>query len=233
MGRNSKIIISAILIIALIWIWAVPFGAIEIKRYYGDINNDSYVTAKDVILALEAATDIIDQPLEGMDLDAADLNGDGTVDVNEARQILRMSSGLQAKRFMEGYEFDENAYEFLSFVNEYRKSANKNAQDLKISEELCNVARIAAEEYATQTGSALTRADGSFYKTLLKENGVKGTLFDKVIIVSSFGHKQTFDSLLKDTQGRKAICSSNFKKFGIGAYSPNGHTFYWCILLSN
>ena len=231
MKKALKISVIAVVITAIIVLTAMPFGAIEIKRYYGDINNDANVTTQDVIIALSVATGIYQDDLTSMDFEASDMDGDNSITTNDARLILKTAAGQEFKRQMEGYEFSENPDLFLKKVNEMR--VDEGASSLKLSKDLCNIARQAAEEYATKTGTAFAREDGSYYYSLLDEKGVSYTIADKMIIPASFGYKETFDELVKVQQIKKALCSKNFKKFGIGAYTKDGHTFYWCIFLTD
>lgn len=231
MKKAFKISIIAVVITAIIVLTAMPFGAIEIKRYYGDINNDSYVTTQDAIVALSIAAGIYDDTLVGMDFECADIIKDNKIDTADARFILRTAAGQELKKHMEGYEFSENPDLFLKKVNEMR--INEGVSTLKLSNNLSDVAREAAEEYATKTGSAFSREDGSYYYKLLDEKGISYTYADKIIIPASFGYKEAFDALKKVEQSKKALCSKNFKKLGVGAYTKDGHTFYWCIFLTD
>ena len=231
MKKSFKILVIAVVITAIIVLTTMPFGAIEIKRYYGDINNDNNVTTQDVIIALSVATGIYKDDLTSMDFEAADIDGDNSITTNDARLILKTAAGQEFKKQMEGYEFSENPDLFLKKVNEMR--INEGVSALKLSNNLCDIAREAAEEYATKTGSAFAREDGSYYYKLLDEKGVNYTLTDKIIIPASFGYKETFEEIIKEQQSKKALCSKNFKKFGVGAYTKDGHTFYWCIFLTD
>ncbi len=231
MKKGLKITVIAVVITAIIALTAMPFWAVEIKRYYGDINNDSYVTTQDAVIALSVAAGIYKDDLSGMDFEATDMDGDNDITTTDARLILRTAAGQELKRQIEGYEFSENADLFLKKVNEMR--VNDGIATLKLSTDLCDAARVAAEEYATKTGSAFTREDGSYYYKLLDEKGISYTFADKIIIPASFGYKETFDELIKTEQSKKALCSKNFKKFGVGAYTKDGHTFYWCIFLTD
>lgn len=231
MKKVFKALVIAVVITAVIVLTVMPFGAIEIKRYYGDINNDNNVTTQDVIIALSVATGIYQDDLTSMDFEASDMDGDNSITTNDARLILKTAAGQEFKKQMEGYEFSENPDSFLKKVNEMR--INEGVSSLKLSKDLCDIAREAAEEYATKTGTALSREDGSYYYSLLDEKGVSYTMADKMIIPASFGYKETFDELIKVQQSKKALCSRNFKKFGVGAYTKDGHTFYWCIFLTD
>ncbi len=231
MKKALKISVIAVVITAIIVLTAMPFEAIEIKRYYGDINNDNNVTTQDVIIALSVATGIYQDDLTSMDFEATDIDGDNEITTNDARIILKTAAGQEFKKHMEGYEFSENPDLFLKKVNELR--VKEGASSLKLSKELCDVAREAAEEYAIKTGTAFAREDGSYYYTLLDENGISYNMADKIIIPASFGYKETFDELIKVQQSKKALSSKNFKKFGVGAYTKDGHTFYWCIFLTD
>ncbi len=231
MKKAFKILVVAVVITAVIVLSVMPFGAIEIKRYYGDINNDNNVTTQDVIIALSVAAGIYTDDLIGMDFEATDMDDDNSITTNDARLILKTAAGQEFKRQMEGYEFSENPDLFLKKVNEMR--VEEGVSTMKLSKDLCNVAKEAAEEYATKTGTAFTREDGSYYYKLLDEKGVSYTFADKIIIPASFGYKETFDKLIEIPQSKKALCSKNFKKFGVGAYTKDGHTFYWCIFLTD
>jgi hypothetical protein len=37
--------------------------------------------------------------------------------------------------------------------------------------------------------------------------------------------------MIKEMQSNKAFKSENFNEIGIGAYSKDGRTVYWCIIL--
>ncbi len=231
MKKTFKALIVAVVITAVIVLSVMPFGAVEIKRYYGDINNDSYVTTQDAIVALSIAAGIYEDELTGMDFECADIIKNNDIDTADARFILRTAAGQELKRQMEGYEFSENPDLFLKKVNEMR--IDEGISVLKLSTPLCDAAREAAEEYATKTGTAFSREDGSYYYKLLDEKSISYTYADKVIIPASFGYKETFDALKKIEQSKKALCNKNFKKFGVGAYTKDGHTFYWCIFLTD
>ncbi len=231
MKKTSKIIVAAVVITAVIVLTVMPFGAVEIKRFYGDINNDNYITTQDAITALSIAAGIYDDELTGMDFECADIVKDNKIDTTDARLILRTAAGQEFKRQMAGYEFSENPDLFLKKVNDMRM--NEGISSLKLSNELSNAAKEAAEEFATKTGTALAREDGSYYYKLLDEKGISYTFADKIIIPASFGYKETFEELKKIEQSQKALCNKNFKKFGVGAYTKDGHTFYWCIFLTD
>ena len=231
MKKAFKILVIAVVITAVIVLSVMPFGAVEIKRYYGDINNDAYITTQDAIIALSIAVGIYEDDIVGMDFECADIVRDNNIDTNDARFILRTAAGQELKKQMDGYEFNENPDLFIKKVNDMRN--NEGISSLKLSNELSNAAKEAAEEYATKTGTAFAREDGSYYYKLLDEKGVSYTFADKIIIPASFGYKETFEEIIKEQQSKKALCSKNFKKFGVGAYTKDGHTFYWCIFLTD
>lgn len=233
MKKSLKAVISAIVVISLIWLCVMPLGAVEIKRYYGDINNDSYITTQDAQIALLIATKIYDEELSNMDFEAADINHDGAINTLDARLILRTASGLLTKELIEGYEFDENPAGFLKKVNELRAEEDPKNHSLVLDTELCKAAKIAAEEYTEKTGTAFTREDGSFYYDLLDEQGINYNYADKIIITASFGYKEAFKVMEDNLQSKKALCNGHFEKFGVGAYTKDGHTFYWCVFLTD
>ena len=232
MSRKIKVITVAIVVTVLIWLWVLPFGAIEVKRCYGDVDNDAYVTTEDARVSLMIAAGIYEKDLYGLDFEAADVDGDDKIRTTDARIILRTAAGQLPVRYMEAYEFDEKPKEFTKIINDYRLDKNNKLKKLTVSSELCEVARIAAQEYATKTGSALIREDGSHFYKILDESGIEYTSADKMIVTASFGHVQAAQKLLLDSQSEKSLVSDNFKKIGVGAFSTDGRTFYWCVFLT-
>lgn len=232
MGKKIKVITVAVVITVFIWLSVIPFGAIEIKRCYGDVDNDAYVTTEDARLALMVAAGIHDE-LYGLDFQAADMNKDGYIKTEDARLILRTAAGQLSEVYMEGYEFSEEPEKFAKLINDYRFEKDRRAIRLVLSDDLCKAAQTAAEEYATQTGTALLRNDGSYYYKLLDEYGVQYTCADKIIVNASFGYSGAASKIFADSQSEKAILSSNFTKIGVGAYSNDGRTFYWCVFVTN
>lgn len=232
MSRKIKVITAAIAVTVLIWLWAMPFGAVEIKRCYGDVNNDAYVTTEDARIALMVAAGIYEHELFGLDFEAADMDGDDLIKTTDARLILRTAAGHLATVYMEGYEFDEHPEEFTEIINDYRFEKDRKSIRLTMSPELCEAARVAAEEYATKTGSAFIREDGSHYYKILDEMGIQYTCADKMIVNASFGYIGAAEKILADSQMEKALLSNNFSKIGVGAYSTDGRTFYWCVFVT-
>lgn len=232
MSRKIKIITAAFVITALIWLWAMPFGAIEIKRCYGDVNNDGYVTTEDARIALMAAAGIYENELYGLDFEAADMDKDGFLKTTDARLILRTAAGHIESVYMVGYEFDESPVEFTEIINDYRFEKDRKSIRLTMSPELCEAARVAAEEYATKTGTAFLREDGSYYYKLLDQMGIEYTCAGKMTVTASFGYKGAAEKFLADAQNEKILLSKNFSKIGVGAFSNDGRTFYWCIFLT-
>ena len=232
MSRKIKVITAAIAVTVLIWLWAMPFGAVEIKRCYGDVNNDAYVTTEDARIALMVAAGIYEHELFGLDFEAADMDGDDLIKTTDARLILRTAAGHLATVYMEGYEFDEHPEEFTEIINDYRFEKDRKSIRLTMSPELCEAARVAAEEYATKTGSAFIREDGSHYYKILDEMGIQYICADKMIVNASFGYIGAAEKILADSQMEKALLSNNFSKIGVGAYSTDGRTFYWCVFVT-
>ena len=232
MSRKIKIITTAIVIIAMIWLCAMPFGAIEIKRYYGDVNNDGYITTEDARIVLMVAAGIYETELFGLDFEAADLNDDNRIQTDDARLVLKTAAGQLEKVYMDAYEFSEQPEEFVEIINDSRFKADRKAIRFTLSEELCEAARLAAQEYVLNTGSALVRANGSYYYTILDEKGIEYTCADKMIVEASFGYRQAAQKLLSDSQSKKSILSDNFRNIGVGAYSTDGRTFYWCVIVT-
>ncbi len=231
MQKKFKIIISAVLIGALIFACIFPYTAIEIKRYYGDINNDAFVTTDDARIALLIATGIYADDLSDIDFIAADMDGNKKIDTRDARLVLQTAAGIVKKEYMDSYQFSENSQEFVKRLNLERVQEDSNLSYLILSEELSEVARIAAKDYATKTGTAFMNSDGTYFNKLLDKQGVSYTLADKIIVTASFGYKEALETALENPQSRKALMSKNYNKIGIAAHSNDGRTFYWCIFL--
>ena len=49
----------------------------------------------------------------------------------------------------------------------------------------------------------------------------------------NFADSETKKELESIKQSKKDLCSKNFKKLGVGAYTKHGRTFYWCIFLTD
>jgi uncharacterized protein YkwD len=210
----------------------IPMVAFEVKRYYGDVDNDGEVSIEDARNILKTAIGISENNLSEHDFFAADIDGDGELKVADARRALRIAVQLEAKKFMPAYEFNKHEVEVVSLINDYRKiESDGELKNLILSEELSKVADQAALEFVTQTGSGLRRGDGTYYNTLLDENNIRYQFIDKVMCVSTTSYGQCFDKMVKDAQSSKAFESQNFNEIGVGAYSKDGRTVYWCIVL--
>lgn len=231
MNKAIKVMLAALVVVALVCASVVPYGAIEIKRYYGDVDNDGYVTTMDARIVLMIVAGIYGKTLAGVDFAAADIDNDGRITTNDARSVLKTAAGQLSENFMTGYEFSENHEAFVKIINDYRFEKDHKSVKLTLSNELCEVARIAAQEYALKTGSAFVREDGSLYNTLLDEKGINYTYLDKIVIYSGFGYVEAAEEMLNDMQGEKMLSSSNFSKIGVGAYSTDNRTFYWCVFV--
>lgn len=232
MSKRIRAIIICVIALSLVLVSVMPNGAIQINRLYGDIDNDGYVTTEDARIALLVVAQLYEKELYGIDFEAADIDGDAAITTQDARLILMTAAGQIFKKPMEGYEFSENPEEFAERINEYRFEKNHDAVKFTLSPELCTAARISAEEYALKTGSAFTREDGTYYYKLLDEMGIEYACADKIIIHSSFGYEQAIDKILSDSQAEKSLTSDNFSNIGVGAFSNDGRTFYWCIFLT-
>ncbi len=231
MHKSSKIILALALIVCVICVSVVPYGALEIKRYYGDVDNDGYVTTMDARIVLMSVAGIYGKTLAGVDFAAADMDNDGKLSTNDARLVLKTAAGQIEESFMTGYEFSEKHEAFVKIINDYRFEKDHKSVKLTLSNDLCEVARIAAQEYALETGNAFIREDGSLFNTLLDEKGIEYTYLDKIVIYSGFGYEEAAQEMLDDMQGEKMLSSSNFSKIGVGAYSADNRTFYWCVFV--
>ncbi len=231
MKKSLKIIFGMLLVISVVVASVVPYGAIEIKRYYGDVDNDGYVTTMDARAVLMSVAGIYDKTLAGVDFAAADIDNDGALTTKDARMVLKTAAGQLEETFMTGYEFSENHEDFVKVINDYRFNKDHKSVKLTLSNELCQVARIAAQEYALKTGNAFIREDGTLFNTLLDEYGIEYTHLDKIVIYSGFGYQEAAEQMLEDMQGEKMLSSSNFSKIGVGAYSTDNRTFYWCVFV--
>lgn len=231
MNKALKIVTAAVVVAALVCASVVPYGAIEIKRYYGDVDNDGYVTTADARIVLMVVAGIYGKTLAGVDFAAADMDNDGKITTKDARTVLKTAAGQLSENFMTGYEFSEHHEDFVKIINDYRFDKDHKSIKLTLSNELCQVARIAAQEYALKTGSAFIREDGSLYNTLLDEQGIEYTYLDKTVIYSGFGYEEAAEVMLNDMQGEKMLTSKDYSKIGVGAYSTDNRTFYWCVFV--
>ncbi len=232
MKRIVKKIAIVIVAVMLIAVTCLPMVAFEVKRYYGDVDNDGLVTVDDARNVLKTAIEISENNLSEHDFAAADIDCDGKLTVTDARRTLRIAAQLQAKVFMPAYEFNKHEEELLALINGYRKSESDNElKNLILSEELSKVADQAAFEFVTQTGSGLRRGDGTYYNTLLDSYGIYYNFADKVMCVSTTSYAQCYDKMITEMQSNKTFKSENFNEIGIGAYSKDGRTVYWCVIL--
>lgn len=231
MSKLLKVMLVLMLVASIICSAVAPTGAIEINRYYGDVDNDGYVTTTDARTLLLIVAGIYNKTLAGVDFVAADMNNDGSITTEDARLVLRTAAGQLSEEFMTGYEFSENHEAFAKIINDYRFDKDHSSVKLELSNELCEVARIAAQEYALKTNSALLREDGTLFYKLLDEKGIEYSCVDKIVIYSGFGYSQAAEEMLADMQGEKMLSSSNFSKIGVGAYSLDNRTFYWCVFV--
>ncbi len=233
MNKKIKVIAAVVLVSVLVLLSVMPMGAIEIVRCYGDIDNDAYVTTIDARIALMVSAGIYESELFGLDYEAADIDGNGNIETVDARLILRTAAGQLPKKYMEAFEFDEKPEEFTELINDYRFEKDRKSIRLTMSPELCEAAKVAAQEYATKTGTAYIREDGSYYYEILNEMGIEYTMADKMITSASFGNFQAAQNLFNDVQSEKAILNNDFRKIGVGAFSSDGRNFYWCVIVTD
>lgn len=210
----------------------MPSGAVKVVRYYGDIDDDAYVTTKDARIALMIAAGIYEEPLYGLDFEAANIDGVGSVTLEDARMILRVAAGQSALRELVTYEFSDDPETFVELLNDYRFEQDHTAVKYTLSPELCDAAKLAAQEYATKTGTAFLRENGTYYYELLDDLGIEYTAVDKIVITSSASYDRALKVMLQDPQAEKTLNSDNFTNIGISAYSADGRTFYWCVFLT-
>ncbi len=232
MSKRMRTIIGLCIVAIILVSTIIPNGAIIVERFYGDIDNDGYVTTEDARIALLVTAGIYEKTLRGMDFEAADVDFDGYVSTQDARIILQVAAGQLKKTSMEGFEFSEKPEDFADKINEYRFEKNHDAVKFHLSPELCTAARAAAEEFALNTNTAFTREDGTYFYKLLDEKGIEYTTVDKIVIQSSFSYEYAVEQILNDSQAEKSLISDNFSNIGVGAFSSDGRTFYWCIFLT-
>lgn len=230
MSKKIKLLVAVLIVVAIICSAVAPTSAIQINRYYGDVDNDGYITTADARILLLISANIYDRVLVGMDFVAADLDNDGEITTADARTCLRTAAGHIAEEHMTGYEFSENHEDFVKIINDARFDNDHKSIKLELSNELCEVARIAAQEYAL-TGNAFVRKDGSLFYKLLDEKGIQYSCVDKMVIYSGYGYQQAAEEMLDDMHGNKMLLSTNFSKIGVGAFSTDNRTFYWCVFV--
>ena len=230
MSKKLKGLLAVLIVAAMVCSIAAPTGAVEINRYYGDVDNDGFVTTADARILLLVSANIYGKVLGGMDFVAADLDNDGEITTQDARLCLRTAAGHIAEKLMTGYEFSENHEAFVKLVNDYRFEKDHKSVKLELSNELCEVARAAAQEYAL-TGNAFVRKDGTLFYKLLDEKSIEYSCVDKMVLYSGYGYEQVVEQMLEDMHGEKMLSSTNFSKIGVGAFSVDSRTFYWCVFV--
>lgn len=227
MKKIIRISAAALALVTVAVLLCSPIGAVQIKRLYGDIDNDGYVTTYDARQILCAAIGIT--VLDGYGNVAADIDCTGEIDLEDVRLALKMSAGIIETKYIENLEFDANPEEFVKELNTARLSSGTSP--VRCSKVLSPLAQQAAKEFAEQTGTALRQADGSYYFKMLDEAGFSYKSADKIIYVGDAQYKKALDDMLKDSQSQKALCGKAYTTAGVGGYSPDGRTFYWCVLL--
>ena len=234
MKRIVKRIAIVLVAVTLLAVSMIPMVAFEVKRYYGDLDNDGKVTVTDARNILCEAIGIYDSTLGEHDFAAVDIDKDGVLTTKDARLALRIAAQLEAREFMPTYEFNKHEEEILGFINEYRnKQSEGELPELTLSTELSAAADQAAMEFALQTGTALRRGNKTYYNTLLDEKGISYNFVDKVMCVSTTSYAQCYDKMMSEVQTRKAFLSENFTEIGVGAFSRDGRTVYWCIIFTD
>lgn len=231
MSKKLKAIIAVVLVTVIVFMVSMPFGAIQVTRLYGDINNDSFVTIQDARIALMIATGIYPETVEGLDFQTADIDKNGKISIDDVLIILKTAAGYFPTKPIGSFEFSENGVEFTSLVNTYRVQDDFAKNYLVYSPELSDIARIAAEEYATKTGTAYTNFDGSYYYKYLDYANIRYEYADKIIVSSTYSHKAAVEAMIRNQQSKKALLSGEFTKIGVGAYTKDARTFYWCVIL--
>lgn len=231
MSKKIKAIIAVVLVCITVFMVSMPFGAIQVTRLYGDINNDSFVTVQDARIALMIATDIYPETVEGLDFQTADIDRNGKISLDDVLTILKTAAGFIPTQPIGDFEFSENGPEFTKLVNTYRVQDDPEKSYVVYSSDLSNIAKIAAEEYATKTGTAFTNFDGSYYYKYLDYSGISYEYADKIVISSTYSYKAAVDAMMRNQQSKKALLNGEFTKIGIGAYTKDARTFYWCVIL--
>ncbi len=231
MSKKLKAIIAVVLVTVIVFMVSMPFGAIQVTRLYGDINNDSFVTIQDARIALMIATGIYPETVEGLDFQTADIDRNGKISIDDVLIILKTAAGFVATKPIGNFEFSENGTEFVNLVNTYRVQDDFAKNYLIYSSDLSDIARIAAEEYATKTGTAYTNFDGSYYYKYLDYAGIRYEYADKIIISSTYSYKAAVEAMMRNQQSKKALLSGEFTKIGVAAYTKDARTFYWCVIL--
>ena len=83
-----------------------------------------------------------------------------------------------------------------------------------------------------KTGTALTRANGTYYYSLLDDMGIEYSAVDKIVITASANHEKALAAVIANSQAEKTLLMNNFTDIGVSAYSADGRTFYWCIFVT-
>lgn len=233
MKNICKKTVALFLPIAFLFLCSSPATAIKVKRYLGDVDGDGVVSTEDarsiLLLALEISSG---SDLTKEELICADVDGNGVINSADARLALLTAIGVNDP-VDALIDFDAHEEELLSKINYIRRQTlrDENA-NLVLSEKLCDLAAEAAKEFVENTGSAYVNGDGSLYYKALENAGVEFGAADKAVIVSNSSYKNAYTQFMSSSQTKKALLSSSFDEIGIGAYSVDGVSFYWCVILA-
>lgn len=226
--------LTAVLCAAAIFLLCILSGsALEAKRYLGDIDNDGTVSTADAREILLIALEITSrESLDEEQLLCADVDENGKINSVDARLALLTAIGVEEPEEV-SFEFKPRKNELLKKLNEYRLLLSSNElSELSLSDELCAAADDAARIFTEETGSVYINPDGSLYYKALKECGIAFTIAEKSVVESSSDYKAAYKKLTSDERVKKALMSGNYSEIGIGAYSNDGRSFYWCVIFT-
>lgn len=226
--------ITAVFLATAIFVLCVSGGfALDVKRYLGDLDNDGEVSSADARSILLVALEITaPENLSEEELLCADVDGNGSVTVADAREALLVALGIKEPCEVV-FEFKPQKEELLALINGYRSKLSENSlSPLTLSPELSELADNAAKEFTEETGSAYVNSDGSLYYKSLRDSEVAFTIAQKFVVEAESSCKTAYGKLIDKTGTKKALLSGNYSEIGIGAYSNDGRTFYWCIILT-
>ena len=116
MKSLCKKITAAVIAAAFLVLSASPAGALDIKRYYGDIDDDGVVSTSDAREILLMALEISDRELTDTDRACADVNKDGSITVSDARLALLAAIEITEPEFMPPIPFDPCTDKFIKEI---------------------------------------------------------------------------------------------------------------------
>ena len=151
----------------------------------------------------------------------------GSTSANSSATNIDDASNPYSKNQPEGYR-EQVALEFLAILNKARAAVGRS--ELKIDENLMEVARIRAKEVAQYYDH--TRPDGRGCNTVLDDLGIRDEYgsFGENANQFHYSADKVYESWYNSTGHKKNMLDSRYKKTGIACYfDPDSSQKYWWV----